>query len=45
MNDGFRIKYTGHETRARKLLLQKGLKTPEAAIQDLKKQMEEKMQR
>lgn len=29
MNDGFRIKYTGHETRARKLLLQKGLKTPD----------------
>ena len=27
MNDGFSIKYTGHETRARKLLLKKGLKT------------------
>lgn len=27
MNEGFHIKYTGHETRARKLLLAKGLKT------------------
>lgn len=27
MNDGFHIKYTGHETRARKLLLKKELKT------------------
>lgn len=29
MNEGFHIKYTGHETRARKLLLKKGLKTAE----------------
>lgn len=29
MNDGFHIKYTGHELRARKLLLKKGLKTAE----------------
>lgn len=29
MNDGFHIKYTGHEFRARKLLLKKGLKTAE----------------
>lgn len=27
--DGFRIKYNGHELRARKLLLKKGLKTAE----------------
>lgn len=29
MNDGFRIKYNGHELRARKLLLKQGLKTAE----------------
>lgn len=27
MSDGFRIKFTGHERMARKLLLKKGLKT------------------
>lgn len=27
MNDGFHIKYTGHESRARKLLLARGIKS------------------
>ena len=29
MNDGFHIKYTGHESRARKILLARGIKTAE----------------
>ncbi len=32
MKDGFRIKYNGHELRARKLLLKQGLKAAFEAV-------------